>query len=278
MSFTSSVSTDWLQAHLHDEKLIVLDASMVPVGQSKSVEVDALIPHSIRFDLKSEFSDANSRYSSTLLPENVFIAKMQALGISDDSVIVVYDSEGVYSSPRAYYMIRALGHREVYVLDGGLPAWLLENRPVVQDYLLPKPLGNFSKRAGQAYFCGADEVLTFIQGKDRNIVDARSTNRFLGLEAEPRAGLALGHIPSSKNLPYTEVLANGKLKSEETLRSLFSELELNDKPLVVSCGSGITACIVAMAAERAGMHDVLIYDGSWSEWGDVENAFPIERS
>ena len=278
MSFPRIVSTDWLQAHLNDEKLIVLDASMTPVGQSKSGDSDALIPRSIRFDLKSEFSDATSRYSSTLLPEPAFIVKMQALGISDDSIVVVYDSEGVYSSPRAYYMIRALGHREVYVLDGGLPAWLAENRSVVEDHLLPTQVGNFSKRAGQAYFCGADEVLTFIQGNDRNIVDARSTNRFLGLEAEPRAGLASGHIPSSKNLPYTEVLDGGKLKSEETLRSLFSELKLADKPLVVSCGSGITACIVAMAAERAGIHDLLIYDGSWSEWGDVENAFPIERS
>jgi thiosulfate/3-mercaptopyruvate sulfurtransferase len=277
MSFKSIVTTDWLQAHLHDAKLIVLDASMAPVGGSKSIESSAVIPRSIRFDLKSEFSDADSRYSNTLLPESAFIAKIQGLGISDDSVLVVVDSEGVYSSPRAYYMIKAFGHEEVYVLDGGLPAWLGEKRPTVEEYRAPNELGNFSKRLGQGYFCSADEVLTFMDQNDRKILDARSKNRFLGLEGEPRAGLALGHIPRSVNLPYTAVLEGGKFKSVEALGVLFSGLCLENKSLVTSCGSGVTACIVAMAAQIVGIQDVLIYDGSWSEWGDLDNAFPIEN-
>lgn len=276
MSFKSTVSTDWLQAHLYDEKLILLDASMAPIGGSKNAELGELIPRSIRFDLKTEFSDASSRYSNTLLPEDVFIAKMRALGISNDSVLVVYDSEGVYSSPRAFYMIKSLGHEEVYVLDGGLKTWLAEKRPIVREHFVPKQVGNFSKRSDSSYFCGADDMMTFVDKNNRKIVDARSENRFLGLEAEPRAGLALGRIPGSINLPYTEVLTGGKFKSVEGLRTLFSELVRENESLVMSCGSGVTACIVAMAAERAGFRDILIYDGSWSEWGDVDKAFPIE--
>lgn len=277
MSFNAIVSTDWLQEHLDDQKLIVLDASMTPVGTTSNVESTVLIPKSIRFDIKDAFSDATSRYSNTLLPENEFISNMRNLGISDDSIIVVYDSVGVYSSPRAYYMIKSFGHEQVYVLDGGLPAWINEERTVVGTHLVSQTKGNFSKRSNQSYFCDADDVLGFIEKKDRKIVDARSSNRFLGLEPEPRASLMSGHIPTSINLPYNQVLEGQAFKSAEALKTIFTDLSIGDQPLVFSCGSGITACIISMAAEIAGINDVLIYDGSWTEWGDVENAFPIEK-
>lgn len=271
------VSADWLATNLGMKKLVLLDASMKPVTQIADQKSEGLIPNSIKFDLK-EFSDETSSYSHTLLSRGTSITKIRDLGINDDSFIVIYDNVGAYSSPRVWYMLKDFGHKDVYVLDGGLPSWCQAGYPIVEGWLLPSEKGNFSDRAVPLLFCDSQEVLSYLNDDKVSIVDARSAGRFHGIEAEPRANLKAGHIPNSTNLPFENVLSNGKFKSKEQLEAIFSSLKLDNELLIFSCGSGITSCIVALAAQMIGHKNVRIYDGSWTEWGDVNNSFPIETT
>jgi thiosulfate/3-mercaptopyruvate sulfurtransferase len=202
-----------------------------------------------------------------------FTDEMQKLGINKDSAIVVYDSVGIYSSPRAWWMFRAMGHDQVTVLDGGLPAWIHAGfETVTQLKKRPGQRGDFVSHPQPQAFVDSNDVLKALHDEDFRVLDARSSNRFHGLEEEPREGLRRGHMPNAINIPFANVLEGGVLKSRSSLRSIFDQYK--NKKMIFSCGSGVTACILALAAEQAGYKDLSVYDGSWSEWGLASSNLP----
>lgn len=272
------VSTDWLNANLKNEKVIILDASIKPVTSLQENIVEEVIPGAKKFDLKNVFSDNKGKYEHTLPVPEVIIKGLQGLGINDDSIIILYDNQGVYSSPRAWFMIKSLGHREVYVLDGGLPNWTMNKLPTQTQHSISTIRGNFSGKEQYEFFCNAGYIEDCYSDINYKIFDARSKGRFLGVEAEPREGLKSGHIPGSHSFPFNTVLHNGSFLGKEALKAVFSEVVTLGQELVFSCGSGITSCVPAMAAMMVGYQKVKIYDGSWSEWGDVNNDFSVNSN
>lgn len=276
------VSVEWLNSNLDNDKLIVLDASLKPItskdenGNNKNV----VIPTARKFDLKNAFSDTSSLFDHTLPKPTDFIKEMRSLGISDDSIIVVYDNQGIYSSPRAWYMIKSMGHKNTYVLNGGMPAWINKGLPVIDYAEKTYAQGDFSNKVntGFGYFCDTDVVLNSINNSQNKIIDARSEKRFYGLEPEPRPTLKSGHIPNSINLPFDKVLDNGNFKNTEELKGIFSKIVTENNKLIFSCGSGVTSCIIALAAQISGYKQISVFDGSWSEWGDENSKFPISTT
>lgn len=271
------VSAEWLNSNLGNDKLVVLDASLKPITVENGKDVKSIIPTSRKFDLKGVFSDVNHAFDHMLPDAADFVREMKSLGVCDDSIIVVYDNQGVYSSPRAWYMIKSMGHRDIYVLNGGLIDWIDKGFPVVEYIPQKYKQGNFSNRLNRdyVYFCDSNKVFKNIDNPDYKIIDARSEKRFFGQEPEPRPSLKSGHIPNSINLPFNEVIDKGKFKDVKALKAMFSSLIEEDSLLIFSCGSGITSCIVALAAQISGYEHIEIYDGSWSEWGNENSSFPI---
>lgn len=254
------VTATWLAAHLGQPGLVVLDASLRNHSKGESQ-----IPGSQTFDIDGNFSDKSSPLPHTLPSAEAFAREVRALGINRDDFIVVYDRAGIYSSPRARWMFRAMGHDAVAVLDGGFPAWERAGLPVEPRKDVTRPLGNFEARFRPQMVRNAEQVSRALNDPQQVVLDARSAGRFRGVEPEPRAGLRPGHMPNARNLPFTEVLSQGHLKPVDELKPLF--LSLAESRLIFSCGSGVTACIIALAAEAAGCSDLAVYDGSWSEWG-----------
>lgn len=259
------VTVTWLAAHLGQPGLVVLDASL-----RNHMKGDIQIPGSQTFDLDGNFSDHGSSLPHMLPTPEAFAREVRELGINRDDFVVVYDRMGIYSSPRARWMFRAMGHEKVAVLDGGFPAWQKAGLPVEPRGNASRPVGNFESHFRPEMVRNADEVALALNDPRQVVLDARSSGRFRGVEPEPRQGLRLGHMPNAMNLPFTEVLSDGHLRSVDELKPMFSSVA--DRQMIFSCGSGVTACIVAIAAEAAGCKDLAIYDGSWSEWG-----IPSER-
>lgn len=272
----SLVSIHWLAENLHAENLAVLDASMKPVTptHSEKQEVSAYIPGALRFDIDHEMSDKNSSLPHMMPPPEVFTEKVQKLGINKNSAIVAYDQVGLYSSPRAWCMFRAMGHDQVAVLDGGLPAWIQAGYETVPTLAIPSRRGNFVSQPQGELFVDSKYVLHALTDPTFSVIDARSEGRFKGLEPEPRAGLRPGHMPNSVNIPFTSVLEDGRMLSKPRPQSIFKKYK--DKTMIFSCGSGVTACIVALAAEQAGHKNLKVYDSSWSEWGQPNSDLPVE--
>ncbi|MEQ9404072.1 MAG: sulfurtransferase [Cyclobacteriaceae bacterium] len=268
------VSADWLKDNLHNPNLILLDASLAkPKTSPEENPLNGLqIPGSQFFDINGQFSDTTIDLPHMMCDAVQFTNAAQKLGINSDSQIVVYDNLGVYSSPRAWWMFRSMGHKRIKVLDGGLPEWAGAGNPTEPITELSFPPGNFTAQPLSGYFRDADYVLNAIENAKVLILDARSKGRFFGTEPEPRQGLRGGHIPNSESLPFPDVLAGTKMKSISELEELFSEFDIGEKELVFSCGSGLTACIILLAATRIGHDQSAVYDGSWSEWGQ-----PSER-
>jgi thiosulfate/3-mercaptopyruvate sulfurtransferase len=210
-----------------------------------------------------------------LAPAPKFASRMRKLGLGDGNLIVVYDSAGVYSSPRAWWMLRAMGHKDVVVLDGGLPKWRREGR-ALEDMSAQPFARHFTARPDNALVRDFRQMTANLDGDAAQVVDARGIPRFKAIEPEPRAGVRGGHVPGSLNVPYTELTAeDGTLKSPEDLRKVFAAHRIDlAKPTVTTCGSGITAAIVMLALEVAGAREVALYDGSWAEWGASEA--PVE--
>jgi len=265
------LDVQWLAAHLGDENLIVLDASVPPVVPGfVSINTDenfSVIPGARRFDYDKEVCKPNSSLPHMMPSAQLFEAKAREIGISHGSKIVVYDDVGLYASPRAWWMFRAMGHNNVAVLDGGLPAWIAAGNAVDSTHEQPRGPGDFVAAENAALFCDFEVVLAATENKNCQIIDARSAGRFKGEAPEPRPGVRGGRMPSAKNLPFAEVLEEGHLKSVEQLQKLFEGLSAPEQRVITSCGSGITACVLTLAAYQAGYRNLAVYDGSWAEWG-----------
>ncbi len=275
----SLVSTQWLAENLDNSNLVLLDASVEKVVGKEPIvyEAPVFIPTSRKFCLDSAFCNLDSQVVHAFPTQKQFEVEAQKLGISTDSIVVIYDNQGIYSSPRAWWIFQAMGFTNAYVLDGGLPKWLAENRSVVSslDKALPKA-GNVKGIYNSQLVCDANYVFENMNNNSVTVLDARSKDRYLGLSPEPRAGVRSGHIPNSVSLPFDRVLENGCFKTHEELAKVLSDLlDTSSHQLVFSCGSGITACIILMAARLAGYSNTVLYDGSWSEWGG-DSSLPIE--
>ena len=264
------VSTEWLAAHLQDPDLRILDATWFMPDDERDARKGydaAHIPGARFFDI-DEISDTRSPLPHMAPPVEKFISRMRAMGVGDGHQVVVYDQVGVFSAPRVWWLFRLMGKSDIAVLDGGLPKWIAEGReiedlpPVMRDR-------HITVQRQASLVKDVTQVAHAAKLGDQEIVDARAHDRFTGATPEPRPGLRSGHIPGSKNLPWqTVVTADGRLKSPDELRALFAEAKVDTtKPVICTCGSGVSASILALALERIGHRDWSVYDGSWTEWG-----------
>ncbi len=265
------VSVDWVADHLKSPNLIVLDASL------KCEAGAPQIPGTRHFDFDRKICDQKNPLPHMMPTPELFEREVRLLGVNQDSIVVVYDQTGIYSSPRAWWMFKAMGHDQVAVLNGGLPAWLRAGLPVQTDTHSISTSGNFISTPRMELFCDADHVLLALDDEESVVIDARSQGRFLGNEPEPRDGLSSGHMPNAINMPFTTVLGNGRMLPIEEISSHFKSLVNPDQKLIFSCGSGVTACILAFAASLCGYKDISVYDGSWSEWGRP-SALPVVKA
>lgn len=266
------VSCQWLEDHLQDENIVVLDVSMEKVVGKTPLMYDYLqvIPTSLKCSLEADFSDINSDTINAFPTQLQFEQGLEKLGIGQNSRVVLYDNQGVYSSPRAWWIFKTMGFENVYILNGGLPLWIQEQRQVSNKHKTndSRALHPFSSSYNLNHVCSLDYVLKTIPDNRKTVVDARSNGRFTGIEKEHRVGVRSGHIPNSINIPFGLVLDDLEFKSEPELSDLFSDkLPLTTEQMIFSCGSGVTACIVLVAAFIAGFTHLTLYDGSWAEWG-----------
>ncbi len=265
------IEIDWLKEHLHAEELVLLDASVPPVVPGYvSINNEnnfAAIAGARRFDYDKKICAPNSSLPHMLPTAELFQQAVRKLGINKDSVIVVYDDVGLYASPRAWWMLRAMGHAQVAVLNGGLPAWIDAGNSTVNELVTDVAEGNFVAELDTDLFCDFHVVLSALDDPACAILDARSSARFHGTAPEPRPGVRSGHMPNAKNLPFPEVLDAGSMKPAAELQKIFAGLASAEQKIITSCGSGITACILTLAANLAGYERLSVYDGSWAEWG-----------
>jgi thiosulfate/3-mercaptopyruvate sulfurtransferase len=269
MTSKNFVSTDWLAAHLHDPGVGIIDASwhLSPTGRNGRAEFCAgHIPGAVFFDIDA-IADTASGLPHMLPEPRAFAAAMRELGLGDGMSMVVYDSLGLFASARVWWTLRAFGVTDVRILEGGLPKWVAEGRPLEKGEPAPQPRP-FTPRFDHRYVASLDDVRNALAGGTIQVVDARPADRFDGVAPEPRPGLKSGHMPGGLNLPFVDVLADGKLKSGPALAAAFRERGVDlAKPMITTCGSGVSAAILALAAEEAGGKIAGLYDGSWAEWG-----------
>ncbi len=264
------VSTDWLAEHLGDAGLVVLDGSwhMPADGRDAKTEYAAAhIPGGVFFDIDA-ISDHASALPHMLPAPQAFGTAVRRLGVDTGSTVVVYDTVGVFSSPRVWWSLRAMGHAKVFVLDGGLKKWIAEGHPVEAGWREPEH-GEFKAHLVPGLIADIDAVRGALERGEAQVVDARSATRFRGDAPEPRPGLRAGHMPGARNVPWSQVVAaDGQLAAPAQLMAAFEAAGVDPAAAIVTtCGSGISASILALALARLGREDVAVYDGSWSEWG-----------
>ncbi len=271
------IEINWLNENINDESLVILDASPKTNKSNLSSEFENLqIPGARYFDLKNVFSDKASDMPNTLPQVEDFEKAVQDLGIHQESKIVVYDNLGIYASPRVWWMFKAMGHEDIAVLDGGLQAWVKEGHATEATENASYKQGNFVAAPNYEMKKDMQDVLVNIDAKNAIVLDARSHGRYCGTAPEPREGLSSGHIPNSLSLPWTEVVEDGKMKSKEALKKLFDGLKLEAQPIIFSCGSGLTACIIMLAASLVMENKMAVYDGSWTEWAQKQEALIVK--
>ena len=275
------VTIQWLAENLEADNLVILDASMkpvTPVSSDTPQEKPACIKGALRFDFDNDIRDKNTDLPHMMPSAEFFDEEMQKLGINKNSAIVVYDYVGVYSSPRAWWMFRAMGHTQVAVLDGGLPAWEKAGYPCgTEADKIAKTRGDFVSHPQEGMFVDSAHVLKALSDITFSVVDARSEGRFKGQEPEPRAGLHGGHMPNAVNIPFANLIVDGFVLPRESLKAVFTQHINQNQQLIFSCGSGVTACVDALAAELAGYSKLAVYDGSWSEWGLPTSGLPVTQ-
>ncbi len=267
------VSTDWLAAHLKDPDLRVLDATWFFPSEGRDARAEYALTHipGARFFDIDDISDHRSDLPHMAPPIEKFMSRLRAMGVGDGHQVVVYDAHGLFSAARVWWLFRLMGQENVAVLDGGLPKWIAEDRetedmePIIRDR-------HMTVRRQNQMIKDVTQVSAASKLGDYEILDARSPGRFRGEEPEPREGLRSGHVPGSKNVHYRTLLnGDNTMKSPEDLRGALAEAGVDlSKPVITTCGSGVTAAIINLALERIGKTDHALYDGSWAEWG----AFP----
>ena len=263
------VSTGWLAAHLSDPGVVVIDASWHMPAANRDGRREFLaghIPGAAFFDLDAVSDHASPLPHMLPSPED-FASAMGALGVSNDVRVVVYDAAGLFSAPRLWWMLRIFGHEHVAILDGGLPKWTAEGHPLDKGEAHPTARV-FTPRFNAAAVADLAQVRQALDSGSDQVLDARAAPRFLGRAPEPRPGLASGHMPGALNMPMTDLIADGRLKDPEALEAALAGIGVKgDKPVITSCGSGVSAAVITLALARLGRPMGRLYDGSWTEWG-----------
>jgi len=267
------VSTDWLADNLGDPAIRIVDASWhLPTAERDGGAefTERHIPGAVFFDIDA-IAQPDSDLPHMAADPVRFGEMVGELGISETDTIVIYDSVGLFSAARAWWNFAVMGASEVYVLDGGLPAWLAEDRPVESGPPGITP-ARFTATPAEGTVIAAEQVLAHLENETAQIVDVRPAGRFAGTTPEPRPGLRSGHMPGGLNLPFANLVAEGRLRSAADLRDAIAAAGIDlDRPVISSCGSGVTAPILNLALAQIGHHAMGVYDGAWAEWGGRED-------
>jgi thiosulfate/3-mercaptopyruvate sulfurtransferase len=271
--------TDWLASELDAPDIVIIDGSWHMPSDGRDARAEYLeehIPGAIFFDI-DEIADSKSPLPHMLPPPEKFSSRMRSMGIGDGSRIVVYDTSGMFSAARVWWTFRVMGFDDVTVLNGGLPKWKREGLPIESREPAPRSTRHFTSRRNADLVRDVYDMKSIIKDHSAEIVDSRSADRFAGKVAEPRPGVRSGRIPGSINVPYGKLVnADGTLKSKLELERVFARAGVDlGKPIVTSCGSGITASLLALALAEIGHRRTAVYDGSWSEWG-ADQSLPVE--
>ncbi|CCV06809.1 3-mercaptopyruvate sulfurtransferase [Mesorhizobium metallidurans STM 2683] len=268
-----TVDADWLQARLGEPGLTIVDASWYLPAQGRDARAEYEAAHipGARFLDQDAVSDPDSALPHTLPSPRHFAQYVGAMGISADDTIVIYDGPGFFAAPRGWWMFRIMGVFQVYILDGGFDRWKAAGRPVTAEPTKTAPCV-FHADFDATRVASLADMRRIVETKESQIADARSAGRFAGAEPEPRAGIRSGHMPGANNLPSSVLAENGELLSKDRLRKVIEDAGIDlSKPVVTSCGSGITAAAITLALETLGHDDNRLYDGSWTEWGGLSD-------